>query len=196
MPTETRAMLSRKLSFKPLVWTLIVFIFAFLIPVTVFYPARDLLLPVLPVLLIIYLLIAIYALIRAQYARVLSLVLPHIAIAGILFTLTFIKKTTGVNLIDLARLHLFSQGDCINSAASLGDGKVFGVCLAQHDNIFVTSNLIIYDSSDQIMLPPGQRSAEWNRIASRMTPLGEFEFKAHSMGDHFYDAEFFEPDGR
>jgi hypothetical protein len=192
MLTETSAMLSRKLSFKPLVWTLIVFNIAFLIPMTVLYPAKTLLLPVLPTLLFIYLLMAIYALIRAQYARALSLVLPHIALASLLFTAILIKKMTGANLIDLARLHLFSQGDCINSAASLGDGKVFGVCLAQHDNIFVRSNLIIYDSSDQIMLPSDQRSAEWNRIASPKLPDGDFDFVAQSMGDHFYDVQGFE----
>jgi hypothetical protein len=103
-----------------------------------------------------------------------------------------IEKLTGAHLINLARLHLFSQSDCINSAASLGDGKVFGVCMTQYDNFNVTSDLIIYDSSDQIMLPSNRRSAEWNRIASPKLPDGEFDFVAHSMGDHFYDVYGFE----
>lgn len=77
---------------------------------------------------------------------------------------------------------------CIDSGKSFGGGDVFAIC----ENVDmelnrVTSLLILYDSSDQILVESKNRSTEWNRVARESkTLLSEQSFYARKLLGHFY----------
>ncbi len=61
---------------------------------------------------------------------------------------------------------------CALSAIDVGNGRKLAVCekhfYDQGDAVGGTTDEIIYDSSDQITLPQGQRSAEWQKAAGEL----------------------------
>ena len=160
---------------------------------TVLYPARSLLETALFLLFATFLLLSIYCLFRARYMRVLSYVLPYIAVFLSLPSLFLADRIVGFDILDAFKLSLFSQTACIQSAVDVGHGAAFAVCVWHADNLSVTATLIIYDSSDEIALPAENRSSEWKEVASRRSLVGTLDFVARKMTvDHFYEVYFFE----
>jgi hypothetical protein len=168
------------------------FLLVYSASITVLYPTRNLMVIVSFVLFAIFLLRSIYYLFQARYVRALSYVVPHITLILIMVSLAMVESLVGLNIPDTIRMSLFSRTACIQSAVDLGHGTAFGVCVWHNDDLSVTANLIIFDSSDEIALPAERRSPEWVRIASRRSLVGSLDFKSRRMIDHFYDVDFFE----
>ena len=54
---------------------------------------------------------------------------------------------------------------------------------------FVVSHGVVYDRSDEILLPPVKQSPEWNtRIAGTELECG---FSGYPLGDHFYNVRIY-----
>jgi hypothetical protein len=195
MSDTTNSSSHHTLTWIPLVLGVGSYFLAFFASITDLYPARWLLGTVSFLLFGIFLLRSIYYLFRARYVEAFSYVLPHIAFVLILASVGVAGRLAGSDIQDVVRLKLFSQTACIQSAMDLGHGAAFGVCVWHHDDLSVTANLIVYDSSDEIALPAESRSLEWTKVASRLSLVGQLNFRARRMVDHFYDVDFFEGQG-
>lgn len=161
--------------------------------ITALYPARNFFTIAMAALLVTFLVRAIYFLLFTRYARALSYVMPPFCILMIVLAAGITSKIIGYNVSDIIRLNLFSRSTCIRSAVELGHGAVFGVCVDHFDNLSATANLIVYDSSDEIVLPAEKRSPEWTKTVRGMKiPFGvpDLTFEARKMIGHFYDVDF------
>jgi hypothetical protein len=170
------------------------FLLTYISFISALYPARDVFTAAMAVLLVTFLVRAIYCLISTRYTRALSYITPYTIIVLIVAAAGITSKIIGYNVSDIIRLSLFSRSGCIQSAVELGHGAAFGVCVHHNDNLAITANLIVYDSRDEIVLPAEKRSPEWTKTVFGMkTPFGvpDFTLTARKMIGHFYDVDFF-----
>jgi hypothetical protein len=92
-----------------------------------------------------------------------------------------------------------NHGACQASAIEWSPGKKFGVCKKREDSgdpVYFRG--IVYDSSDEILLPQEQRSQAWQKVALTVLPFtggetyssGLYGFKVRPIKDHFYYVTF------
>jgi hypothetical protein len=85
---------------------------------------------------------------------------------------------------------------CIVGGNNIEKDAVFSVCADHVDNLLLVGWMIVYDSSDQIQMPPAARSIQWKQLVGRLpnTPFGVLDFVSAPLGNHFYQVEFFDSD--
>ena len=94
-----------------------------------------------------------------------------------------------IDRLDLALFNAFYQ-KCAQSADQTANGG-FAVCWTR--DTFSAVDAVVYDSSDQIALPPNARSAEWTKVALKspvMAAFGVDGFHANLIRGHFYRIYF------
>lgn len=81
---------------------------------------------------------------------------------------------------------------CKENAMPVGKEGFLGVC-TRYDDISGQTDTIIYDSTDQILLPPTRRSQEWLKMALAMAtkaPFGIAGFDVEQIANHYYRVVF------
>ncbi|MDR3424330.1 MAG: hypothetical protein P4L50_01755 [Anaerolineaceae bacterium] len=138
----------------------------------------------------VYLLFLIYSLIRAKSVGIIANALILTVLIFVTVSKVYFKTTP---LVEMARLHLFSARyqKCAAAAIPIDDKTALGLC-DTHDRVMFFDG-IAYDSSDEISLPAGSRSAAWKNAARNQkhdASFKQFRFTATRIGDHFYYVNF------
>lgn len=82
---------------------------------------------------------------------------------------------------------------CKEHAVPVSGKGVIGVCERHEHEWGASVDTIIYDSTDEIILAPSQRSEEWKsavKSKSINAPFGYFGFTVERITDHYYDVYF------
>ena len=123
---------------------------------------------------------------RAWRAAVSALVLPVAVIVAMAGPFPFVQSCEELGEFLLFRAR---RSEYLARVAALPDDGQPKLAVFSRGGMVWYSEAIVYDESDEIVLPPEQRSASWTERASHM----EFVcgFWARPLGGHFYLAGFF-----
>jgi hypothetical protein len=114
-----------------------------------------------------------------------------------LYSWTFMSNRTHFDAVVKLLLFPAHYQRCIDSGIHFENDKVLTICTLENEDTFallatepVFEDGIIYDSSDEIVLPPPQRSSQWKIAASKLPPFGLMGYDATLLIKHFYFVRF------
>jgi hypothetical protein len=142
----------------------------------------------LPALL--YLAGCIYSLITRKLRAALSL-LVALSVSWVLLAYHQPPNAKLFESIIISAFEVHDHSDCIKRAVEWANGKKIGVC-DKHVLLDGDVRTFIYDSSDQLLLPPDRRSAEWQEAVQHLFPeVGLTYPTVHArLSDHLYYVVF------
>jgi len=85
---------------------------------------------------------------------------------------------------------------CKEQATPIGKEGVLGVC-TRYDDIYGQTDTVIYDSTDEILMPASHRSTAWIAITNSNTihaPFGVLGFDVERIAGHYYRVVFWNAD--
>jgi hypothetical protein len=145
--------------------------------------------PFLIIFTFVLIIISIYLIFRGNIKKALWLALVVFICFGSLTMATRIRLA-----IDLAKINVFTSKmlSCVSSSKIIKDNIGINICDRQDLDFVETTNTIVYDGSDEIILPFNARSNDWNRAARELhnAPFGVMGFSVRRLTGHFYDVQF------